>query len=148
MVNFHVFALSFLLTLPSPAARPVESAFLQNSPDILKGLLWSGGTISIFLPAPLSLADQASPDQAFLIFKRIFADFTTTEFTTDPRLSRFPGSPGGILRARWSFRNRRTGNHYPFRIFFLLAPEETEASPAAQGPVVRLRIVEIRAEKL
>lgn len=148
MVNFHVFALSFLLTLPSPVARPVESAFLQNSPDILRGLLASGGTIPVFLPDPLSFADQVSPDQAFLLFKRIFAVFKTTEFTTDPRLSRFPGSPGGILRARWSFRNERTGNHYPFRIFFLLAPEETLSSSAAPGSVVRLKIVEIRAEKL
>lgn len=148
MVNFHVLALSFLLILPSPPARPIESAFLQNSPEILGDLLATGGTIPVFLPDPLSFADQVSPDQARLLFERIFADFRTTEFTTDRRLSRFRGSPGAVLRARWSFRNRRTGNHYPFRIFFLLAPEEAATSPPARRPGVRLRIVEIRAEKL
>ena len=145
MATLHVFALSFLFLLPSPAAGPIESAFLQNSPDILRGLMASEGTIPIFLPDPLSFADQVSPEQAFLLFKRIFSGFKTTEFTTDPRLSRFAGSPGGVLRARWSFRNARTGNHYPFRIFFLLAPEDNEG-PTERG--VRLKIIEIRAEKL
>ncbi len=145
MAVLHVFSLFFLLLLPSPAARPIESAFLQNSPDGLREVLASEGPIPIFLPDPLSVADQVSPDQAYLLFQRIFSHFRTTEFTTDPRLSRFPGSPGGILRARWSFRNDRTGNHYPFRIFFLLAPED---SGGMTGRGVRLRIIEIRAEKL
>lgn len=148
MAPLHVFAFWLLLSLPSPAASPVERAFLQNSPDILRGLLSSEGTIPIFLPDPLSFADQVSTDQAFLLFKHIFSVYKTTEFTTDPRLSRFPGRPGVILRARWSFRNERTGNHYPFRVFFLLAPEETASTsgrPASGSP---LKIVEIRAEKL
>lgn len=148
MANVFLLVLSFLLTLPSPAARPIESAFLQNSARTLKDLFATGGTIPVFLPEPLSFADQVSPEQAVLLFERIFADFKTTEFTTDSRLSRFPASPGTILRARWSFRNERTGNHFPFRIFFLLAPQETGGAPPPKGAAVRLRIVEIRAERL
>ncbi len=145
MAVLHVFSLFFLLLLPSPAAGPIESAFLQNSPDDLRELFVSEGSIPIFLPDPLSFADQVSPDQAYLLFQRVFSQFRTTEFTTDPRLSRFPGSPGGILKARWSFRNDRTGNHDPVRIFFLLAPEDRRGSAER---VVRLKIIEIRAEKL
>ena len=126
----------------------MERAFLQNSPDILRELFASEGTIPVFLPDPLSFADQVSSDQAFLLFKNIFSVYRTTEFTTDPHLSRFPGRPGVILRARWSFRNERTGNHYPFRIFFLLAPEGTVSIPVPSASGIPLKIVEIRAEKL
>ena len=148
MVNFHLFALSVLLALPFPIAARVESAFLQNSPQILRELLTSEGTLPVSLPEPLSLADQMSPDQAYLVFGRIFSVFKTTEFTTDPRLSALPGLPGGILKARWSFRNERTGDQYPFRIYFFVVPERLSPSAGAPGPRIALKIVEIRAEKL
>jgi hypothetical protein len=59
-----------------------------------------------------------------------------------------PGLPGGILKARWSFRNERTGDQYPFRIYFFVVPERVPKPAGAPGPGIVLKIVEIRAEKL
>jgi hypothetical protein len=148
VVNLHLFSLTLLLSLPLPIASRVETAFLQNSPAVLRELLATDGTIPVSLPEPLSLADQLSPDQAFLVFNRIFAVFKTTEFTTDPRLSSLPGRPGAILKARWSFRNERTGNQYPFRVYFFLVPVPGSAEAEARSPAASFRIVEIRAERL
>lgn len=148
MVNLHLFSLTLLLSLPLPIASRIETAFLQNSPAVLRELLATDGTIPVSLPEPLSLADQLSPDQAFLVFGRIFAVFKTTEFTTDPRLSSLPGQPGAILKARWSFRNERTGNQYPFRVYFFLVPAPGSPGAEARSPAASFRIVEIRAERL
>lgn len=149
MVTFQLFSLTLLLSLPLPVAARVETAFLQNSPAVLRELLTAGAALPVSLPEPLSLADQLSPDQAYLVFARIFSTFKTTEFTTDPHLSAPPGTAGGILKARWSFRNERTGKQYPFRIYFFFAPEEQPRPWRSGGaPVTAFKIVEIRAEKL
>jgi hypothetical protein len=148
VVNFHLLALSLLLTLPFPIATRVEKAFLENSPQVLRELMTTEGTIPVSLPEPLSLADQLSPDQAYLVFGRIFSVFKTTEFYADPQLSSLPGLPGGILKARWSCRNERTGNQYPFRIYFFIVPERLPAAAGARGAGITLKIVEIRAERL
>jgi hypothetical protein len=145
---FNVLALSILLSYPVPVTKPLEKAFLQNSPEILRELLTTGGDIPVSLPDPLSLADQLSPDQAYLVFKQIFSVFKTTEFFVDPRLSTLPERAGGILKARWSFWNQKTGNQYPIRVFFYLTPEPASRGPAPGGRGTVLRIVEIRAEKL
>ena len=141
MTILNVLSLSVLLSLPAPVSKPLEKAFLQNSAEVLAQILTSEGSIPVSLAEPLSLADQLSPDQAYFIFRRIFSSYKTTEFFASPGLSYFAGRSGGILKARWSFRNERTGNSYPMRVFFYLAPEA-----GAGGHV--LRIVEIRAEKL
>ncbi|NTV81228.1 MAG: hypothetical protein HGA24_07385 [Candidatus Aminicenantes bacterium] len=148
MVTFHLFSLTLLLSLPLPIASRIETAFLQNSPAALRELFVTDGTIPVSLPEPLSLADQLSPDQVFLVFSHIFSIVRTTEFTTDPRLSALPGVPGGILKARWSFRNERTGNQYPFRVYFFIVPTAPSPDKAARGPSTSFRIVEIRAERL
>lgn len=148
MVTFHLFSLTLLLSLPLPIASRIEAAFLQNSPAALREILVDEGTIPVSLPEPLSLADQLSPDQAFLVFSHIFSVVRTTEFTTDPRLSSLPGVPGGILKARWSFRNERTGNQYPFRVYFFIVPTASSPETAVRGPSASFRIVEIRAERL
>lgn len=148
MVNIHIFSLSLLLSLPLPLAQRIETAFLQNSPALLGELLTGEGAIPVSLPDPLGLADQLSPEQATLVFRRIFSVFRTTEFTTEPRLSALPGVAGGILKARWSFRNDRTGNRYPFRVYFFVAPVRRDSAPGEAGPGPGLRIVEIRAERL
>jgi hypothetical protein len=142
----NILALSVLLALPSQTSVAIERAFLENSADTLRSVLTTSGDIPLSLPDPLSFGDQVSPDQAYFLFKQIFAVFKTSEFFTDTRLSALPGRAGGILNARWSFRNQRTGNSYPFRVFFYLVPE----TPAASGVpgTGRLRVVEIRAEKL
>lgn len=148
MFTFHLFALSVLFSLPLPVAARVETAFLENSPAVLRELLATEGTISVSLPEPLSLADQLSPDQAYLVFRQFFTIFKTTEFTTNPQVFSLPGSPGGILKARWSFRNRRTGRQYPFRLYFFIAPIRLPRPPDDPRPVMAFRIVEIRAERL
>jgi hypothetical protein len=148
VVTFHLFSLTLLLSLPLPIASRIEAAFLQNSPAALREILVDDGTIPVSLPEPLSLADQLSPDQAFLVFRHIFSIVRTTEFTTDPRLSALPGVPGGILKARWSFRNERTGNQYAFRIYFFIVPAAALPGTPARGPSAAFRIVEIRAERL
>jgi hypothetical protein len=146
--TFHLFALSILFSLPLPVAARVETAFLENSPAVLRELLATEGTISVSLPEPLSLADQLSPDQAYLVFREFFTTFKTTEFTTNPQVFSLPGSPGGILKARWSFRNRRTGRQYPFRLYFFIVPVRLPRPPGDPHPLMAFRIVEIRAEKL
>ena len=148
MVTFHLLSLTLLFSLPSPIAARVETAFLQNSPAVLRELLTTEGTIPVSLPEPLALADQPSPDQAYLVFRRFFSIFKTTEFTTDPQMSSLAGASGGILKARWSFRNERTGDQYPLRVYFFIVPVRLERSPGGPGPRVAFRIVEIRAERL
>ena len=148
MVTFHLFALSLSLSLPLPVAAQVETAFLENSPAVLRELLATEGTIPVSLPEPLSLADQLSPDQAYLAFRRFFSIFKTTEFTTNPQVFTRPGLPGGILKARWSFRNRRTGRQYPFGLYFFIVPVRLPRAPDARGPLMTFKIVEIRAERL
>jgi hypothetical protein len=145
---FNIFVLSVLLSFPLPAAKTVEKAFLQNSPEILRELLTSRGDIPLSLPDPLSLADQLSPDQVYFIFAQIFSVYKTSEFFADPRLFLVPGRAGGILTARWSFQNEKTGNLYPFRLFIYMMPETSPRRDGAPGPGGSLRIVEIRAERL
>ena len=148
MVTYHLLSLWLLFALPVPLASRVETAFLQNSPQILRELMTSEGAIPVSLPEPLSLADQLSADQAFLVFKRIFSVYKTTEFIAEPRLSSVPGLPGGVLKARWSFRNQRTGNQYPLRVYFFVVPESPPPPGRSPGPGIALKIVEVRAEKL
>jgi len=146
---FNIFALSLLLAFPSSTAHSIERAFLENSPRMLRSLLTASGNVPLSLPDPLSCADQVSPGQAYFLFERIFTDFRTTEFFVDPRLSTLLDRPGGILNARWSLRNLRTGTQYPFRVFFYLIPEKAGPDgtpPLVGGPV--FKIAEIRAERL
>jgi hypothetical protein len=148
VATFHLLSLSVLISLPLPIASQVETAFLQNSPALLREILTTEGTIPVSLPDPLALADHLSPDQTYLVFARIFSVFKTTEFTADPRLSALPGLRGAILKARWSFRNERTGNQFPFRVYFFVAPLRLRGSPGVRAPAMAFRIVEIRAERL
>lgn len=148
MTILNILALSLFLSLPSPPGSSIERAFLQNSAEIFEGLVTGSGDIPISLPEPLSRADLVSREQAVLVFKQIFSVFKTSEFYLDPFFSTLEGSPGGILKARWSFVNQRTGSQYPFRIFFYLAPETVPGGSRAGKPVLALKIVEIRAERL
>lgn len=148
MVILNSLALTILLALPVPAAPPIEKAFLQNSADTLAEALTARGDIPVSLPEPISLADVLSPDQAYLVFRRVFATFKTTEFFVTPGLATLPGRPGGILRARWSVRSERTGRTTPVRIFFYLSPEPRGPGSGPKGSGSVLRVVEIRGERL
>ncbi|MCK7511873.1 MAG: hypothetical protein MZV70_52730 [Desulfobacterales bacterium] len=50
-----------------------------------------------------------------------------------PASRRGPGRRGGILRARWSFRNERTGKQYPFRVYFFFVPESRRPHTGRRG---------------
>jgi hypothetical protein len=141
-----VVALASLLSLP--VTKPIERAFLQDSAEVLAEVLTGQGDVPVSFPEPLSLADQLSPDQVYLVFRRVFAVYKTTEFFVTPGLTTLPGRPGGILRARWSFRDEKTGKTYPMRLFFYLSPEPPGAGPNRGAPTGVLRVVEIRAERL
>lgn len=148
MATFYLISLSVLLALPVPIASSLQTAFLQDSPALLSKLLTTEGTIPVSLPEPMTLADQLSPDQAYLVFERVFGSFKTTEFTTEAQPSSLPGSPGLIIKARWSFRNKRTGVQYPLRpIYFFVVPVVPPPSSPPGGPILNFKIVEIRSEK-
>lgn len=147
MVTFQLFSLTLLLSLPLPVSARVQTAFLENSPAILCGLLAADGAIPVSLPEPLFLADQLSHDQACLSFGRFFAVFKTTEFIAETAMSTLPGGSGGILKARWSFLNERTGAHVVLRIYFFVVPVRPPPAAGGRGPWLEFRIVEIRAEK-
>lgn len=147
MVTFQLLPLTLLLSFPAPIATQIQTAFLQSSPAVLRQVLTTEGTIPVSLPEPLALADQLSPDQTYLAFRRYFAIFKTTEFTIDPLMSTLPGMPGGILKARWSFRNERTGASYSVRLYFFVVPLSLPRPPGAPGPLMASRVVEIRAER-
>jgi hypothetical protein len=148
VVTFYLISLSVLLSLPVPIASSLQTAFLQDSPALLGELLTKDGSIPVSLPEPMTLADQLSPDQARLVFERVFATYKTTEFTTEAQPSSLPGSPGLILKARWSFRNKRTGVQYPLRpIFFFVVPVVPPPSSPPGGPILNFKIVEIRSER-
>lgn len=148
MVTFYLISLSALLVFPVPVASSLQNAFLQDSPALLSELLTTEGAIPVSLPEPMTLADQLSPEQARLVFERVFASYKTTEFTTEAPPSSLPGSPGLILKARWSFRNKRTGVQYPLRpIYFFAVPAVPPPSSPPGGPVLTFKIVEIRSER-
>jgi hypothetical protein len=148
VIILNVFVLSALLALPVPVTKPIERAFLENSPGGLAEVLTARGDIPVSLPEPLSIADQLSPDQVYLVFRRVFSVYRTTEFFVTPGLTTLPGRPGGILRARWSFRDQKTGRISPLRVFFFLSPEPLSTVPGRGAARSALRIVEIRGERL
>lgn len=148
VVPFPALALlSLLFSPPAVLTAQLETAFLQNSAAAVRPLLTRQGALAVSLPEPVSLSDQLSPDQTYLVLNRLFKAFKTTEFISEPRLSALPGRRGGILKARWSLRNERTGAMVPLRIYIYLAPEAV-GSEREERRGVALRIVEIRAERL
>jgi hypothetical protein len=148
VVTFHLLPLTVLLSLPLPIGTELQTAFLENSQAALCELLASEGTIPVSLPEPLSLADQLSHDQACLVFGRLFSVLKTREFITDPQVISLPGASGGILRARWSFLNERTGAQIALRVYFFVVPVRAPPDDSGRGPWLAFRIVEIRAEKV
>ncbi len=73
MTIVNVLSLGFLLSLPAPMTNPLEKAFLQNSAEVLAQTLTAEGSIPVSLAEPFTMADQLSPDQAYLVFRRIFS---------------------------------------------------------------------------
>jgi hypothetical protein len=110
--------LTFILAFPTPAAKNVEKAFLQNSPKLFRGCLVPDGRILVALPAPISFSDQLTTEQTAFLFGDIFSAFETLEFFPEKEPGSWGPRFGFILKARWSFRDRRNRNLYVFRVFF------------------------------
>lgn len=132
--------LSFFLTTTS---LTVEKAFLENNSRILHSLFTPGSHIHISLPEPISFSDQLSNEQAFFLFKDLFDSYETFVFYSErPALPPRDLSP--ILKARWSFRNRKTKKQHVFNVYFFLMSTSSRQRPYS----LPWRISEIRAGKI
>lgn len=144
MGHLAIFVLSLLPVLLPSTTQNIERAFLQNDSRMLYSLLPPRSYINISLPEPIFFSDQVSNQQAFFLFKKIFASYTTFEFYSERQPTSLEGE-SVIIKARWSFRNKKNRNQYVFNIFFYL----TVMPSRVQGhPNNTWKIVEIRAAKI
>jgi len=141
VANIIVSLLFSLCLLLSTSAQNIEKAFLQNNPKILYPQFSSKSHINISLPEPISFSDQLSNQQAYFLFKKIFNSFSTFEFYSEKQ-SLSSEEEAFILKARWSFKNKKNNNQYVFHIFFYLLKEHDQK----HGNL--WKITEIKAEKI
>lgn len=135
--------LASLLTVVSQFNVSLEKSFIQNEAELLRTIFPATSSVLLTLPEPLNVSDCFSPDQGFLIAKRIFHQINTLEFFIAPENQIVFGQNGAIVQARWSFLNKTSGRKYIFRLYFYLYPEK-----ASSDKFVNLKIREIRAERL
>jgi hypothetical protein len=135
--------LSLFLTVYSTVPRTIEQAFLENDARRLASLFSSESPLLISLPAPLSFSDLVTREQAALVFERIFRGNPTLEFYPEPGRPPSFDRGGFILKVRWSFSRRSTGDQKPLQVFIRLKPE---TRPGRKKPL--WAIVEIRAEQV
>ncbi|MBS3818826.1 hypothetical protein KGY73_04915 [bacterium] len=128
---------SFFLTSTS---QNIEKAFLQNNPRMLYSQFSSEKPINISFPQPLYFSDQISDQQAYFFFKNIFSTYSTFEFYSERKIT-FSGKRGYILKARWSFKNKKNNNQYVFHLFFYLSQSSNSSNNL-------WKITEIRAVKI
>jgi len=122
----------------STTTQNIEKAFLQNNPKILYNLLSTRSHINISLPEPIFFSDQLSNHQTFFLFKKIFDSYETFEFYSDQQPF-IPEENTLILKARWSFRDKKNNDQFLFHVFFYLISEKAEKI---------WKITEIKAEKI
>ncbi|HEK86741.1 MAG: hypothetical protein ACPLZD_01590 [Candidatus Saccharicenans sp.] len=134
--------LAFLLTAVSQFNGSLEKSFIQNDASLLRAIFPDSSSVLLTLPEPLNVSDCFSPDQGFLITRRLFRQISTLEFFIDPENQIVFGQKGAIVQARWSFLNKASGRKYVFRLYFYIYPEKGPFNKA-----VNLKIREIRAER-
>ena len=144
MVNLVLSLITILPLFTSTTTQNIEKAFLQNNSKMLLSLLPSKSHINISLPSPISFADQVSNQQAYFLFKKIFSSYSTFEFYSE-RQRPTEQMENTILKARWSFRDKKNNNQYVFNIFFYL--HRIDARDSEQKRNV-WEITEIKAEKI
>jgi len=138
--SFSVLLISSLAAFAPAVTRDITEAWAANDVGAVIRLLSPAAGLHVSLPGPIAFSDRVSREQAYFLFERIFAVHGTYEFVPEPDLTMVPGKPGFIFKARWSFRDRRNGNPYLFRLFFYVGPRPR--------PGTGWEIVEIKAERL
>lgn len=144
MVKVALTLIAILPLFTSTTTQNIEKAFLQNNSKMLLTLLPQKSYINISLPAPISFADQVSNQQAYFLFKKIFSSYSTFEFYSERQKPTLQ-SDRTILKARWSFRDKRNNNQYVFSIFFYLNRIEVQDNKQKKSV---WKITEIKAEKI
>lgn len=144
MTSFIVAALTILSFNLSTTTQNIEKAFLQNNSKLLLELFSAQNPINISLPEPIYFSDQLSSQQAYFIFKNIFASYSTFEFYSD-RQPQSSENDNHIFQARWSFRDKKNNDQYLFYIFFYLVQEKSEEKKSSK---TRWKITEIKAKKI
>jgi hypothetical protein len=144
VVNLVLSLIAILPLFTSTTTQNIEKAFLQNNSKMLLALLPPKSHINISLPSPISFADQVSNQQAYFLFKKIFSSYSTFEFYSE-RQNSASQLESTILKARWSFRDKKNNNQYVFNIFFYLNKIEVQDSEQKKD---MWRITEIKAEKI
>jgi len=142
VVSFFVSALTFLTLAITPATQDIERAFLQNNPKLLSNLFSTQYPLNVSLPDPIFFSDQITHHQAYFLFKKIFAFYSTFEFYSEQQ-TLTPEKASYIFKARWSFRDKKNNDQYPFYIFFFLNMEASK-----DGAKSIWRISEIKAKKI
>lgn len=117
---------------------------MQNNSKMLYSLLPENGHVTISLPEPIVFSDQISSQQAYFFFKKVFTLFTTFEFYSD-RDAPPTEKNSTIFKTRWSFRDKKGGNQYVFRVYFYLTKDPI---PLNKDVSSAWKISEIKAEKI
>lgn len=130
---------SFTLTT---GIQNIEKAFLQNNPKLLFHLFSAQNPINVSLPDPIFFSDQITHQQAYFVFKKIFSSYSTFEFYSEQQ-PLTPEKSSYIYKARWSFRDKKNNDQYPFQIFFYLVKQASGKNKKTDW-----KISEIRAKKI
>ncbi len=130
----------YLLTL---AAHDLERAFLQNNASTLARLFNPAAAIQVSLPEPISFSDILTAKQAQVFFERLFAAYPTLEFFIETNFPFVPPRERWLIRARWSFSDKRQLRQHVVRIHFLV-----KLVNANQRGKAGWKIIEMRAEKI
>jgi len=138
------YSLVLILSLLSQTTRAIERSFFEDRPALLYSLITESGHLNLSLPDPISFSDQVSPEQAFFIFRRLHRSYATFEFYADSEAPILASHDGFIFKARWSFRDKASGDQFVFQAFFHLAAVRRPPGP---GGFV-WRITDVRAERL
>lgn len=148
MYSFSALLIASLLAFAPAVTRDIAEAWAANDVEAVTGLLSPAAGLHVSLPDPIAFSDRVSREQARFLFERIFAVHGTYEFVAEPDLTVVPGKPGFIFKARWSFRDRRNGNPYLFRLFFYVSPRPGPGAEGPASPPAGWAIFEIKAERL
>ena len=142
MSHIIIVVLSLFSISLSTATQNIEKSFLQENPQILLSLFPEHSHINVSIPDPISFSDYVSSQQAFFLFRKIFSSYATFEFYSD-RQFYVQLKKTFIVKASWSFRDRRDDTQYVYHIFFYLAFEKNKKGifPPASWKIKEIRAV-------